>query len=335
MSARSEPGQRPQPPWLAAGARGAKVASCAMEFRYHRSMKALSARAGPLGTPTPLRLLVALTQAPEQGLSLREIARSMELADSTALEALRKLVAGGLATVERGRGRPRYRPSGSERERLARAFALGTLPRDQVVAIVVRASPAAEFAAVDRGGLIVVKSDRARPGDARRLAELLAAVAPGIPVVDAYHADVVRTLAGDRSLRDRALRARTLKGRVDRSLPDRIRHGHRHPGRRLGRPHPSLRMPSRRTLQRVARRYGLRSVGLFGSAVRSDFRPDSDVDVLVGFRGEAKPSLFSIVELQQELERLFDRDVDVATEASLRPWIRARAARELVPLHGR
>lgn len=298
-------------------------------------MKALRSRAGPLGTSTPLRLLVALMQAPEGGLSLRELARSVGLANSTALEALRKLVAGGLVTVDRARGRPRYRPSGSERERLAGALALGLLPRDETLGIAVRASPAVEFAALDRGGLIVVKSDRAHPGDTKRLSELLSSVAPGVPVVDAYHADVVRTLRDDRSLRDRALHAQVLKGGVDRSLPDRTRHGHRHPGRRLGRPHPSLRVPSRRTLQRLARRYGLRSVGLFGSAVRSDFRPDSDVDVLVEYQPTARPSLFSMVELQRDLERLFDRDVDVTTETSLQPWVRSRATRELVPLHGR
>lgn len=306
-----------------------------MELRYHRNMKARQSRSGPLGTSTPLRLLVALTQAPQGGLPLRELARSVEVADSTALAALGKLVADGLAIVDRARGRPRYRPSGSERERLAGTLALRTLPRDEVLGIVTRAGPAVEFAALDRGGLIVVKSDRAHPGDERRLADILRSVAPDVPVVNEYHADVARTLRDDRSLRDRALRARVLKGRVDRSLPDRARHGHRHPGRRLGRPHPSLRVPSRRTLQRLAARYGLRTVGLFGSAVRSDFRPDSDVDVLVEYRPEARPGLFSMVELQRALERLFDRDVDVMTEASLQPWVESRARRELVRLHGR
>lgn len=298
-------------------------------------MRARRSRSGPLGTSTPLRLLVALTQAPDGGSSLRELARGVGVADSTALEALRRLVTEGLATVERAHGRPRYRPSGSERERHARALALDALPRDEVIGIVARANPAVEFAALDRSGLLAVKSDRAHPRDEKRFTDLLGSVVRDAPVVNQYHADVVRTLRDDRSLRDRALRARVLKGRVDRSLPDRTQHGHRHPGRRLGRPHPSLRLPSRRTLQRLAGRYGLRRLGLFGSAVRSDFRPDSDVDVLVEYRPEARPGLFSMVELQRALERLFDRDVDLMTEPSLRAWVRSNARRELVTLHGR
>lgn len=288
-----------------------------------------------MGATTPLRLLVALSQAPEEGLSLREIARSLETSDSTVLVALRRLVAAGIAAVDRGDRRPRYRLGGSERERLARQVALSTLPPDEAIALTVRANPAVEFAARDRDGLIVVMSDRAHPADARRIAETLEGLSPAVPVLSAYHADVVRALAKDRSLRERALRARTLKGDVERSLPDRTRHGHERPGRRLGRAHPTLHVPSKRTLQRIARQHGLRSVGLFGSAVRSDFRPDSDVDVLVAFRPEARPSLFSMVELQHDLERLFDRDVDVTTEGSVRPWVLANVRRELVPLHGR
>lgn len=288
-----------------------------------------------LGTTTPLRLLTALTQAPRDGLILREVAGSAGLADSTVHEALRKLVAGGLVVARRGQARPRYRPSGSERERLASALALATLPRDDAIAILVRANPAVEFAALDAEGLVVVKRDEARPDDAKRLGDVLGTLVPGVSVVDAHHSDLLRTLARDRSLRDRALRARPLKGSVDRSLPDRTRPGHLRPGRRLGRPHPSLRVPSKRTLQRIAQRYGLRSVGLFGSAVRSDFRPDSDVDVLVGPRPGTQLSLFSLVELQRDLERLFGRDVDVMTDASLRPWVRESASHQLVPLHGR
>lgn len=287
-----------------------------------------------LAATASLRLLVALTQAPDEGLSLRELARGVGIADSTALHALRTLVASDLAAVDRRRGRPRYRPSESEPARLARAFAFEVLPRDELLAIVARASPAVEFAALDDDGLIVVKRDLARARDERRLDDALRAAGPGVGVVSHYHAEAARTLREDAALPQRALRATVLKGTVERSLPDRARRRPRL-GRRLGRPHPALRVPSRRTLQRLARRFGLRRIALFGSAVRSDFRPDSDVDVLVEFRPGARPGLLSMVDLEHALELLFGREVDVVTESSLRPWVRSNASRELVPLHGR
>lgn len=52
---------------------------------------------------------------------------------------------------------------------------------------------------------------------------------------------------------------------------------------------------------------------LFGSALRDDFRPDSDVDVLVEFAPSAKRTLFHLMEMQDELEALFGRKVDLLT----------------------
>jgi len=103
-------------------------------------------------------------------------------------------------------------------------------------------------------------------------------------------------------------------------------------GRRLGRAHPSLRRPSKRFLSRLARRHGIQSLLLFGSAVRSDFRPDSDVDVLVGFRPGTRPTLGSLADLENELEEALDRDVDVVRAESLGPELRGRVMADSVPL---
>src|SRR4029077_15617716 len=54
--------------------------------------------------------------------------------------------------------------------------------------------------------------------------------------------------------------------------------------RPLHRPHPQLPRLPRRFLQRLARRYEFAELAVFGSAVRRDFRPDSDVDMLVRYR---------------------------------------------------
>jgi predicted nucleotidyltransferase len=60
---------------------------------------------------------------------------------------------------------------------------------------------------------------------------------------------------------------------------------------------------------------------LFGSILRDDFRPDSDVDVLVTFVPDAKWGLFKLVEMQQELETLVGRDVDLIERKASRAAI--------------
>ena len=66
--------------------------------------------------------------------------------------------------------------------------------------------------------------------------------------------------------------------------------------------------------------------GFFGSVLRDDFRPDSDIDVLVTFDEAAHPTLLSLVRMQDELERLFERRVDLlergGLEQSNNPYIR-------------
>jgi hypothetical protein len=52
---------------------------------------------------------------------------------------------------------------------------------------------------------------------------------------------------------------------------------------------------------------------LFGSALREDFRPDSDVDVMVSFDPHAEWSLLDLAEMQEELSSIMGRDVDLVT----------------------
>jgi hypothetical protein len=58
-------------------------------------------------------------------------------------------------------------------------------------------------------------------------------------------------------------------------------------------------------------RWKIRELALFGSALRDDFSPESDVDLLVTFADDASWSLFDHVAMQQELEALFRRKVDL------------------------
>jgi hypothetical protein len=62
----------------------------------------------------------------------------------------------------------------------------------------------------------------------------------------------------------------------------------------------------------------VRELSLFGSALRDDFRPDSDVDVLVSFFDDARWSLFDLVDMADELRILFGRPVDLVEKEALR-----------------
>lgn len=75
-------------------------------------------------------------------------------------------------------------------------------------------------------------------------------------------------------------------------------------------------------------RYRLSELGVFGSYVRGEQRPNSDVDILVAF--DSPPSLFTVIALEDELRALLGRPVDVAVKSALRPHIGARILREVV-----
>ena len=57
---------------------------------------------------------------------------------------------------------------------------------------------------------------------------------------------------------------------------------------------------------------------IFGSAIRKDFQPTSDVDVLVVFEPEAHVNILDLAEMQIELETLFEHPVDLVEKAGLR-----------------
>lgn len=65
-------------------------------------------------------------------------------------------------------------------------------------------------------------------------------------------------------------------------------------------------------------------LALFGSALREDFHPDSDIDLLVTFAPEMRYSLFDLVAIRDELTTLFGREVDLVEKAALRNPFRRR-----------
>ncbi len=58
-------------------------------------------------------------------------------------------------------------------------------------------------------------------------------------------------------------------------------------------------------------------MSLFGSVLRQDFKPDSDIDLLVTFEAKAKISLFDLVHMQDELKEIFGREVDLVERRAI------------------
>ena len=84
-----------------------------------------------------------------------------------------------------------------------------------------------------------------------------------------------------------------------------------------------IRIP-RKKIAEFCRRWGVVEFSLFGSILRDDFRPDSDVDVLVTFSPEARISLFELVQMKIDLEKIFHRPVDVIEKDALENPFRKR-----------
>jgi uncharacterized protein len=80
----------------------------------------------------------------------------------------------------------------------------------------------------------------------------------------------------------------------------------------------------RKKISEFCRRWKVTEFSLFGSVLREDFRPDSDVDVLVTFAPDAMVSLFDLVDMKIELEDVFKRPVDVVEKDALRNPYRKR-----------
>ncbi len=72
------------------------------------------------------------------------------------------------------------------------------------------------------------------------------------------------------------------------------------------------------TIAEFCRKWKIRELSIFGSALGGDFRPDSDVDVLVVFDDAAKWSLFDYLHAEEELKQLFGRKVDLVEKKAIR-----------------
>lgn len=72
----------------------------------------------------------------------------------------------------------------------------------------------------------------------------------------------------------------------------------------------------------LCRRYQVRELAVFGSFVSGDFRPESDIDLLVEFAPEAEVGFLTLARLGRELSEILHRKVDLVPKGGLKPRIR-------------
>lgn len=84
-------------------------------------------------------------------------------------------------------------------------------------------------------------------------------------------------------------------------------------------------------LEDFCRRWKIVELSVFGSALRDDFRPDSDLDLLVSFASDAEWSLLDHIAMEEELSSGLNRKVDLVSRRAVERssnWIRQKAILE-------
>lgn len=74
---------------------------------------------------------------------------------------------------------------------------------------------------------------------------------------------------------------------------------------------------SQAQLAEFCQRWKISELALFGSVLRDDFHPNSDIDVLISFAPDAKRGAFVLAQMQAELEILFGRKVDLVSKRAI------------------
>ena len=82
-------------------------------------------------------------------------------------------------------------------------------------------------------------------------------------------------------------------------------------------------------LVELCRRYSVKELSLFGSAVRGEMRPESDVDIMVEFEPGVRIGVVKFESLAEELKSLLaGRSVDLVTKHGLKPWVRPQVLKD-------
>jgi len=81
----------------------------------------------------------------------------------------------------------------------------------------------------------------------------------------------------------------------------------------------------REKIEDFCRRWKIKEMAVFGSALREDFGPESDVDFLVTFFEQARWTLFDWAEMIEELKKITGREIDLVERESIRNPFRRRS----------
>ncbi|MGY5875689.1 MAG: nucleotidyltransferase family protein [Candidatus Thorarchaeota archaeon] len=90
----------------------------------------------------------------------------------------------------------------------------------------------------------------------------------------------------------------------------------------------AIETPSKEALSKLCRSHHIRRLSIFGSALREDFGPESDIDILVEFELGHVPGFFGLIHIQDELSELFGHKVDLRTPMDLSRYFREKVLRE-------
>jgi predicted nucleotidyltransferase len=81
-------------------------------------------------------------------------------------------------------------------------------------------------------------------------------------------------------------------------------------------------------LAEVCRRYGVKELSIFGSTVRGELRPESDIDIMVEVQPGVRVGLIKFESLVEELAALAGRRVDLVAKHGLKPWVRPEVLKD-------
>ncbi|MBI1257753.1 MAG: nucleotidyltransferase [Chloroflexi bacterium] len=98
--------------------------------------------------------------------------------------------------------------------------------------------------------------------------------------------------------------------------------------------HNTIDIPAEQ-IEEFSKKYHIRKLSLFGSILRADFRPDSDIDVLVEFDPQQVPGFITLGAMHVELEEILGRMVDIRTYTSLSTYFRDNVLKHAQVLYER
>jgi len=80
----------------------------------------------------------------------------------------------------------------------------------------------------------------------------------------------------------------------------------------------------------LQKEFGVKEIGIFGSVVRNEQRPDSDIDILIDYDVKVMRSVFKLIKLKFFLEEILGKKVDLVPKKGIRPQLREKILNEVI-----